>query len=220
MEMPKERIAPRFCSDLTHGSTMRLESSLELFNYWNSTRGDADAPLRSQIDPGAMRHILPKIFILEAGHDGDPRFRLAGTTICSLFGRELRDTAFSSLWTGRRAEEAADVAVDVMDRVAPALVDATGHPPSGRPSTFEVVLLPMRSSPDRCDRLLGCLVSAKTNGHHASQPLSSLRLDRIRLLDGRTGLPDIEVTGRQAASPDWFAKGIGFSLAVRRALHL
>ena len=220
MGLSEEPIAHRFCSDMTHGLTMRLDASLELFNYWNSTRGADDAPLRSQIDPGAIRHILPQIFILETGQDSDPRFRLAGTTICSLFGRELRDTAFSSLWTGRGAEKAVYVAVAVMDRVAPALLDATGQPPSGRPSTFEVVLLPMRSSPDRCDRLLGCLVSAKTNTRLASQPLAGLRLDRSRMLDGLTGLPDTEVTEQQASSSAWFARGIGLSFAVRRALHL
>ncbi|WFS02404.1 PAS domain-containing protein [Rhizobium tumorigenes] len=198
---------------------MRLDTSFELFTYWNSTRGIADAPLRSEIDPGAIRHMLPRVFILEAADVGGPRFRLAGTMICSLFGRELRDMPFSSLWTGQ-GDDAVTFARGVMDGVSPAVLNATGNGGYGRSMTFEVILLPMRSSPDRCDRVLGCLVATSKSTWLGMQPLAGLRLDRGRTIDSRTGLREPETPAPRSAASALASKRLGLSLAVRRALNL
>ena len=50
---------------------MKHPSSREFFAYWDSKRGDARAPDRSEIEPGAVRELLGDIFVLS--YDSDRR---------------------------------------------------------------------------------------------------------------------------------------------------
>jgi len=199
---------------------MRHNTSREVFNYWNRTRGSQDAPLRAQIEPASIRHILPQIFILEMTEVGQPRFRLAGTMICSFFGRELRDDLFSSLWSGRQSDNAVPIAQGVMSHAAPALLNATGYTATGRSMGFEIILLPMRSSPDRCDRLLGCLVPTSNAIWLGAEPLTNLALDRSRLLHDEAAIADALPAGAKATKSVLMSKGAELGLVVRRVLHL
>ena len=67
---------------------MKTPPCRKLLTYWNARRGARRAPERGDIEPGAIRDILGDSFIVgfdvEAGHP----FRLAGTRVCTLFGRE------------------------------------------------------------------------------------------------------------------------------------
>ena len=45
-------------------------------------------PERDDIDPAAIRRILADSFVLAVEPGQHPRFRVAGTRICELFGRE------------------------------------------------------------------------------------------------------------------------------------
>lgn len=199
---------------------MRHKTSVEIFNYWTRMRGSAHAPLRAQIDPAAIRHILPQIFILEMTDIGETRFRLAGTMICNVFGRELRDGLFSALWGGSQPGNAVEIARGVMNHAAPALLIATGHTASGRSMSFEITLLPMRSSEDCCDRLLGCLVPTNSVGWLGAEPLTALSLDRSRLLHDRASATDAAPVEPKSVKSVLVSKGADLSLAVRRVLHL
>lgn len=198
---------------------MRHKTSFEIFNYWNRTRGSDDAPLRARIDPASIRHILPQIFILELTESGESRFRLAGTMICSLFGRELRDDFFSSLWSGKQFDNAVKIASGVMSHASPALLNATGYTATGRSMTFEIILLPMRSAEDRCDRLLGCLVPTNGPAWLGAEPLVKLALDRSRMLNEQPGA-DAAPHEPKAGKSVLVSKGAELTLAVRRVLHL
>ena len=54
---------------------------------------------RAEIDPAAIRHALGDIFMLAADFVDGIRFRLAGTRVCALFGRELKGERFNALWS-------------------------------------------------------------------------------------------------------------------------
>lgn len=170
---------------------MRQKASLDIFNYWDLLRGAADAPLRTDISPASIRHILPDLFILQAGEDGAPRFRLAGTGICSLFGRELREESFASLWAQEQPGDAVKISEGVMAHVVPALIVATGYSAGGRQLPCEVILLPLRSSPTECDRLLGCLASQASAPWLTDDPIQCLVLDRSRILVPRAAPSDV-----------------------------
>lgn len=161
---------------------MRHKPSIEIFTYWEQLRGTADAPLRNLIQPGAVRHILPQLFILELMPNAAPRFRLAGTAICSLMGREIRGESFAALWAGSQASDPVGIATGVMEYVVPALINATGYSIGGRHMAFEMVLMPLRSSAVSCDRLLGCLTPAAQMAWLGNERLEFLALDRSRLL--------------------------------------
>ncbi|MFK0165599.1 PAS domain-containing protein [Rhizobium sp. NPDC090279] len=164
---------------------MRQKTSIDIFTYWEHIRGNADAPLRNLIQPSAIGSILPELFILENTPDDNPRFRLAGTAICNLMGREIRGENFGALWAGSQQDDPARIAAGVMTHVVPASIHATGYCISGRSLTFEMILLPVRTSSAACDRLLGCLTPAVHTTWLGNERLEFLALDRSRLLRER-----------------------------------
>ncbi len=182
---------------------MRHKTSIEIFTYWDHIRRPYDAPLRTQVEPASVRHILSELFILEAMPSGAPRFRLAGTKVCSLFGRELRETSFASLWAGSQPDDPVKIAAGVMAHAVPALINATGYSITGRHMAFEMVLLPLRSTRgEDSDRLLGCLAPALNASWFGAEPLEFLALDRSRLLTDRADNPvDIQREAETARSP-------------------
>jgi len=66
---------------------MKHASSRELFMHWQDRRRARIAPERAEIEPGAIRKALADVFLLGAEADAEPRFRLAGTRVCALFGQ-------------------------------------------------------------------------------------------------------------------------------------
>ena len=69
---------------------MKHAASRELYAYWEERRGQRPAPERADIEPGAIRQALSDTFILELEAADGHSFRLAGTRVCALFGRELK----------------------------------------------------------------------------------------------------------------------------------
>jgi hypothetical protein len=200
---------------------MRQKTSIEIFTYWNKIRGLHHAPLRAQMEPAAVRHVLSDLFILEALPSGALRFRLSGTRICGFFGRELRDEDFSALWAGSQPDDPVKIASGVMAHAAPALINATGYSIGGRSIGFELVLLPLRTTreDEGCDRLLGCLTPVANPIWLGSEPLEFLALDRSRLLlvDNKPAIAtDRAPTGRAAANAD--ARQVEWASAFRRIL--
>src|SRR5690349_8795728 len=77
---------------------MKHKASRELFAYWNELRGIRTAPERSEIEPGAIRAALSDTIMLARDGERVATFRLAGTRVCALFGRELKNEVFQGLW--------------------------------------------------------------------------------------------------------------------------
>ena len=163
---------------------MHTRTSTELFTYWDTIRGAEAGPLRSKIEPGEIRHVLPDIFILEAA-DEDPVFRLAGTRVCSLFDRELRGLPFSALWPAGQRDEPVSIASGVMRYSVPALLNLTGLLSDGRTLRMEMLLLPVRSAGRLYNRLLGSLSPDMPANEVCDKPLRSIRFERSRII----GLP-------------------------------
>ncbi|MGB7693554.1 MAG: PAS domain-containing protein [Pseudolabrys sp.] len=94
-------------------TSMRL-----LFDYWNRQRGERSAPARSEIDPGAIRHALGDTFMLSADFIDGIRFRLAGTRVCALFGREIKGEGFNLLWSEESRAQIADLIIAVVNEAS------------------------------------------------------------------------------------------------------
>lgn len=170
---------------------MRLQTTIDIFDYWNALRGEQDAPLKSQIEPGAIRHLLSSLFILEAEADRHIRFRLAGTKICDLFGRDLSGERFSILWARGQHEDIERTAAGVMDHAIPALFNATGYSTAGHHAAFEIIMMPLRSPEGGCRRLLGAIAPVVGASWLEIVPLELLALDRSRLLHDTFGRPTL-----------------------------
>ncbi|PMU88438.1 PAS domain-containing protein, partial [Pseudomonas sp. GP01-A4] len=78
---------------------MKHPSSRAFFAYWDKMRGSARAPDRAAIDPTAVRELLGDIFVLSCEPKTGFPFRVAGTRVCALAGRDLKDQGFAALFT-------------------------------------------------------------------------------------------------------------------------
>ena len=200
---------------------MRTKTSIEIYNYWDQIRGADAGPLRSQIQPGAIRYLLPELFILEGDDLRQPAFRLAGTRICSLFGRELRNSPFSSLWPDGQDGDATTIAAGVMQHGIPALLNVTGFSRSGRSLRLEMVLLPVRSSGTTYDRILGSLTAETPISWLGAEPLDCITIDRSRLIGpGETAVNTGSLDPARTPKSLVVNRGGEFGEIMRRVLHL
>jgi len=144
---------------------MRNRSLCELFDYWNERRGRRPAPDRTEIEPGAIRRALADVFILSFEPRNGHPFRIAGTRVCALFGRELKAKAFLDLWSPQdRARIDALIAVTAEEAIG-VLAGATFKPVvdtqvDASPDTslaLELLLLPLAYHGRTDARLIGAL---------------------------------------------------------------
>lgn len=154
----------------------------DIYQYWNALRAGHAAPLRNQIDPTDLRSALPDLFILELKEDGDLLFRLVGTRMCNLFGRELKGHAFHELWMGGATTQPIEIARASALHESPVFLNLTGIFEDESVRSFEMILLPLRSSDGLCDRLLGALLPSPTEGRLDStyRTLRALMIERSR----------------------------------------
>ncbi len=69
-------------------------SSRVLFRFWEGARAEQPAPKRDALDLRSIRHLMPHLFIAEADRANRSfRWRLAGTSLCDLYRRELTGTS-------------------------------------------------------------------------------------------------------------------------------
>jgi len=134
---------------------MRHRTSKALFAYWNGVRAERLAPRRFEIEPSAIAQILSSTFILERLDTATFRYRLAGTTVCDYFGLELRGSNFAEGWP-HEDRIAIEDGFSALTTQAAAVLLQIEAAPKGRASTpFEVLMLPLRHTGDRIDRVLG-----------------------------------------------------------------
>ena len=69
----------------------------ELVAHWHTCRREAELPNRERLDPGAIRAHLSAISMVEMGVSGRAKFRLVGSGLRQIFGREMRGRFLSEL---------------------------------------------------------------------------------------------------------------------------
>jgi len=176
---------------------MKHASIRELFAYWNLRRGARRAPDRGDIDPAVIRSVLADTFILAFdAPDGHP-FRIAGTRVGALFGRELKGAAFVELWTtGTKA-----LVIDLLNVVAHesigVVADACAETGHGTALDFELLTLPLLHRGRTDSRVLGALVPAPPPAWLGTASVGRLTLGTLRYLGPQTvaaGSPTIAPT--------------------------
>jgi hypothetical protein len=121
---------------------MKHPSNREFFAYWDKKRGESRAPDRGEIEPGAVRELLGDIFVLSYdGAAGHP-FRVAGTRVCALLGRDLKDQSFCALFEPDARREIEDIIAVVAEEMLAAVAGITATAEDGSPAHLELLLLP------------------------------------------------------------------------------
>lgn len=161
---------------------MKHSTSRALYAYWNQVRGERAAPERGEIKPDAIAKILGDVFILDADEPNPYRVRLAGTHICTLLGRELRDAKFTDAFL---AEEQAEIysLLDSMVRTAtPVIAGLIGETADHRMLGLELLLLPLRHHGRTDARLIGSLAPISHPYWATLVPLARLRISSSRFM--------------------------------------
>ena len=212
---------------------MKHAATRELYDYWQRLRGRRPAPDRTEIEPSDIRRVLGDTFILEATSRDEYRFRLAGTRVCALYGRELKGRDFLSFFTGKDREAVSTLLAAVSQDAAAAVFGFDGVSAHDRRLACEVLLLPVRQKGEGWTRVLGCLAPMDDPywiGIHPilSQSLTSLRLiwpdERPTFLRRGDALPPLDdVVARPASRPPSVGAeplGILAGVGERRVGHL
>jgi hypothetical protein len=143
---------------------MKHPSSREFFAYWDHARGEALAPDRSDIEPGAVRALLGDVFVLSYAAETGHAFRVAGTRVCALLGRDLKDQSFSALFAPACRTEVDDIIAAVAEETVPAIAGLTATSRAGERTHLELLLLPFHTRAHAPISLTGLLARFEDNG--------------------------------------------------------
>ena len=137
---------------------MKHRNSHFAVGYWGRIRGAKQAPDQADIDPKALKRLLPYVFLLDMrGTNGDVTYRLAGTALCERFGSELRGQGFLAHW-----DEGSKPALSILLRqslrlCSPVCLTSLGATDDGRMVEFETALMPIAHGGNEPDRFLGIM---------------------------------------------------------------
>jgi hypothetical protein len=155
---------------------MKHAASRDLYAYWEERRGKRSAPERAEIDPGAIRQVLSDAFILALdGRAGHP-FRIAGTRICALFGRELKGEPFIGLWAAASQPVITDLLAILDDERVGTVAGVTAQSSDGEPIELELLLLPLGATRPSLARTIGVLAPLKIPQWLGASPIGALTL--------------------------------------------
>lgn len=143
---------------------MKHPASREFFDYWDGKRGHARAPERSDFEPNAVRELLGDIFVLSCDTNSFYPFRVAGTRLSAMFGRDLKDKSFPALFTPAGRREIEEIVATVADEMLPAVAGLTATDQRGARSPLELLLLPFNSRAHAPISLTGLLAPFETPG--------------------------------------------------------
>ena len=179
---------------------MKHRSSQGVYAHWEDKRNGAQAPERGAIDPGAMRSSLGDAFILAYNPLQGHPFRLAGTRVCALFGRELRAHAFTALWGERAAGAAAELVKFAVEDGVGVVAGVVGTSANRMHIDLELLLLPLRHGGPAHLRLIGTLAPLAAPYWLGLDRLVGLGLGEYRFLGHPP--PDLSAAAGWGVSPD------------------
>jgi len=172
----------------------------QLFDYWRSLTVEDRIPSRADINPAAIKSLLPNVFILQlderpspqtrriGGPDRDVTFRLVGSDICDLHTRELTNTSFRHLISPRDRQAVQTELLKVFSNEEAKTLTTRVR------SEFAIIdigtiVLPLSNGDEGCTRALG--FQATVSGGHlwwkGAHPISSHELVSVDTLAWRSG---------------------------------
>ncbi len=107
-------------SELAFRAQLVIREQRELYDYWRACAKDGRLPSRASINPAAIPSLLPGISILDAGdRPEDIIYRLAGTQLREIFGKEVTGKSVFALEFGEKRNYWLAVYRKVIDEKVP-----------------------------------------------------------------------------------------------------
>lgn len=196
---------------------MKHDGSISLFQYWDRLREGRAAPRRTDIEPADIKANLADTFILEQDARGEAVFRLAGTRLCAVFGRELKGFAFTSLWMEKDQRILARLIHGAFRLSHVIVVSFEAVSQGGRTNPFELLVLPLDGGKAN-QRALGAISALEKPFWLGADPIVQCRIDTLRIVDPQA--EPIYLKNRPAISVPPLAPDSAGSEPVRRVRHL
>jgi hypothetical protein len=162
---------------------MKHPSSRKLFAHWDLRRSAGGVPERSEIEPGAIGAALGDTFVLAFDPAVGNIFRLAGSRACALFGRELRDAAFTTIWDVDDRPAIAGMLAAVGSEKVAGIARATTQTAEQFELQLECLLLPLRHGGRTQQRMIGTLAPLAPPVWLGASPVAPLRLTGLRHIE-------------------------------------
>ncbi len=179
-------------SDITVPAEVMHPGSRQLFCYWERIRGEASAAPRSAIDLKDITRIVPWLALLEPA-PGNHSFlwRLAGTGICRLWGRELTGREVTENWRSNNRDCLMKALTGVVTAHQPFVARFVARSLDGDEVGIEVLALPVAKDGRREPQVLACLMPFREPAWSGESPLMSFALSSLRVI-WTEPLPDAE----------------------------
>jgi hypothetical protein len=161
---------------------MKHTSTQAVFDHWDRQRGNRPAPERNDIDPVAIRHALGDAIMLAADFADQLRFRLAGTRVCALFGREMKGEEFTTLWDETSRQPMNELLGVVTSEASGAVVGLVGRTEDRVTTDLEMLLLPLAYSRQARICTLGILAPIATPYWLGAKVITELELTSLRYI--------------------------------------
>ena len=166
---------------------MKHVSSALVLDYWQDRRRNRPAPDRADIDPGEIRQALGDTFMLAADFVDQLRFRLAGTRVCALFGREIKGVSFGALWSEDSRKQIDELVTVVTEEAAGAVAGLVGTAADGSVTDIEMLILPLAHTGLARIRAMGVLAPVVPPYWLGEKPVVELSLRSLRHLGEDSG---------------------------------
>lgn len=158
------------------GKGMKHRNSHLLVGYWSRLRRGRPVPDQSEIDPRALKRMLPSLLILDASEVTRPLYRLAGTQLCERHGAELRGTNFLAGWEVRSRRALSEFMCQSLQTHQPLCLSSLGTGPRAGVVEMEILLAPLSFGGSAATRFIGMVQILGDSAAFADKQVAFQRL--------------------------------------------
>ncbi len=156
-------------------------SSRILFRFWESARGEMAAAKKQDLDLKKIAKILPNLCILERDLDKPAyKWRLAGTRICQIWGKELTGANVLEGWPEFEKQTMASGFDMVVAGLQPCVARFRAVNNRGSEVGIEFIAFPIQDSHSGAIQILGAVVPFRTPDWLGTQSLVGFELSSMR----------------------------------------
>ncbi len=154
-----------------------------LFRYWESIRGEKEAPSRSRVEIKSVAAQLPWMFIAEKAATGNLHpLRLAGTGICDLWGGNMTSKCLYSTWARFERDTTAGLFEGVIDQRQPFAMRVRARSAFGNSVSLEILGLPVIDDATGAVQVLGLVMPFRMPEWLGRDHLVSFELSAVRII--------------------------------------
>ena len=168
---------------------MKHKNSHLLVGYWSRLRRGRAIPNQGEIDPRAIKRLLPYVFILDCETPARPVYRLAGTALCERFGYELRGTSFLGHWEAQSGLSLAPLLRQALKASQPLCLTSIAATVDNGMAELESVLTPISLNGEEPTRFLGMVQMLTSPAPLLGRTIAYERLIASQLIQEDEPLP-------------------------------